>query len=43
MRRIQPILTIVGGKVVHDTGALDFDRDDDGHGHGHGHDRDDDD
>jgi len=44
MRRIRPILSVVGGKVVHDTGVLDFDRDDDDdRGHGRGHDRDDDD
>ncbi len=44
MRRTQPILTIVAGKVVHDAGVLHLDRDDDDdHGHGHGHDDDDDD
>jgi hypothetical protein len=34
MRTIRPVMTIVDGKVVHDTGALD---------HGHHHDDDDDD
>ena len=45
MRKIRPILTVVDGKVVHDTGALDGgghhhddddDDDDDGGGRGHG-------
>ena len=35
MRTIRPVLTVVDGKVVHDTGALDD--------HGHGHHRKDDD
>jgi hypothetical protein len=40
MRKIRPVLTIVAGKVVHDTGVVHFDRDDE---HGHGRDDDDDD
>jgi predicted amidohydrolase YtcJ len=35
MRKIRPILTIVAGKVVHDTGVLQVDK--------NGHDEDDDD
>jgi predicted amidohydrolase YtcJ len=35
MRLIKPIMTVIDGKVVHDTGALDH------HGHGHGRRRDD--
>jgi len=42
VRKIRPILTIVAGKVVHDSGVLHFDRDDDDD-RGHGHDDDDDD
>jgi hypothetical protein len=40
MRKTLPVLTVVDGKVVHDTGALggrhrdDDDDDDDGHGRG---------
>ena len=29
MRKIRPVLTVVAGKVVHDSGVLHFDRDDD--------------
>jgi predicted amidohydrolase YtcJ len=44
MRKIRPVLTVVAGKVVHDTGVVDFDRhddddrddDDDDRGHGKG-------
>jgi len=44
VRKIRPILTIVAGKVVHDSGVLHFERDDDDDhgGHGRGHDDDDD-
>src|SRR4051812_18968491 len=38
MRKIRPVLTVVAGKVVHDTGVVHFDRND-----GHDDDRDDDD
>jgi cytosine/adenosine deaminase-related metal-dependent hydrolase len=40
MRKIRPILTVVAGKVVHDSGVLHFDRDGDDD---RGHDDDDDD
>jgi len=40
MRKIRPILTVVAGKVVHDSGVLHFDRDDHDD---RGHDDDDDD
>src|SRR3954447_10292965 len=33
MRKIRPVLTVVAGKVVHDTGVVHFDRDDDDRGH----------
>jgi predicted amidohydrolase YtcJ len=42
MRKIRPVLTVVAGKVVHDTGVVHFDRndddrdDDDDRGHGKG-------
>jgi predicted amidohydrolase YtcJ len=43
MRKIRPVLTVVDGKVVHDTGVVHFDRndddrddDDDDRGHGKG-------
>jgi len=44
MRKIRPVLTVVAGKVVHDTGVVHFDRndderdddDDDDRGHGRG-------
>jgi predicted amidohydrolase YtcJ len=44
MRKIRPVLTVVAGKVVHDTGAVHFDRndddrDDDDDDRGHGRDR----
>jgi hypothetical protein len=45
MRKIRPILTVVAGKVVHDSGVLSFDRnderddDDDDGDRGHGKDR----
>ena len=45
MRKIRPVLTIVAGKVVHDTGVVHFDRhddddrDDDDDDRGHGRDR----
>jgi predicted amidohydrolase YtcJ len=42
VRKIRPILTVVAGKVVHDSGVLHFDRDDDDD-RGHGHEDDDDD
>jgi imidazolonepropionase-like amidohydrolase len=38
LRTIRPILTVVDGKVVHDSGVLHV-----GGGHDHGHDDDDDD
>ncbi len=38
LRKIRPVLTVVAGKVVHDTGVVHFDRNED-----HDHDRDDDD
>jgi predicted amidohydrolase YtcJ len=41
VRKIRPVLTIVAGKVVHDTGVVHFERDDDDD-RGHGHDDDDD-